>query len=232
MNLGRPIFLAGALLLAALSINVWLWRQHQPLPEIQGVYIPGAKGLADFQLQDHHQQPFRAKNLTGQWHLLAYGYTHCPDYCPTLLHELVQLEQKLKQRPETLQILFYGIDHQRDEPNQLATYLTYFSDSFIGLSAIDKPTEALALEDSLGIIYQLETPEAGSAEASGYSVAHGTSLYLLNPEGKLQAVLQPSISPSGIATFNADQLLQDYLRVRAYQEQSTTTDRIATTHSP
>ena len=189
-------------------------------PQIQGVLLPDARKLPDFELLDHNHDVFSNKDLVGSWHLISYGFTTCPDICPTTLSQLATLLRDLRdQGIDDLTVLFYSVDHRRDTTDQLATYLPFFDASFIGLTYEDGDTGAhLPFEKGLGIVARL-VPSDGQALAAGgndYQVLHGVTLYLLNPEGDLQAIFQPDSQPGGDHGFDPDTLKRDYLAVRAY----------------
>jgi len=185
--------------------------RYQPLPRIQGVYLNPAAELAPFELRDHHNQAFTPAKLRGQWHLLSYGYTHCPDICPMTLVRLSELVQRLRQnnRYPDLQVLFYSVDPKRDKPKQLAQYVPYFHPEFIGLTQAPKAADkAQAFEQSLGIIGQVDSKTG--------DVSHGVRLFLLNPKGRLQAVFEPESRLTGPPDFDTDQLFQDYVKAREH----------------
>lgn len=193
-----------------------LWFRPASPPQIQGVLLGQGRELADFELIDHRNRPFSNADLEGQWHLLSYGFTTCPDICPTTLHELTEFADALESREQAMpQILFYSVDYRRDTPQQLASYLHYFDPDFLGLTHRDNPDNPhLPFERSLGIVFEL-IPEGGSPEAN-YQVSHGLTLFLINPAGELQAVFQPDTPRGGAPHFDPDRLLNDYLAVREY----------------
>lgn len=199
-----------ALLLAGLS-GFYAIDRYQPLPRIQGVYLNPAAKLVPFELRDHRNQAFTTTNLKGQWHLISYGYTHCPDICPMTLVRLAKLVERLEQRNRysDLQVLFYSVDPARDKPKQLAQYVPYFHPDFIGLTqAPEAADRAQAFEQSLGIIGQVDTQTG--------NVSHGVRLFLLNPKGRLQAVFEPESKLTGPPDFDVNQLFRDYLKIREY----------------
>lgn len=205
----------GAILLLA---AVLLSARPPALPRIEGVFISEPKPLAPFRLLDQHNRIFSNADLMGQWHLVAYGFTTCPDICPTTLAELAALEQGLQQQGrDDLDILFYSVDHRRDTPAQLASYLPYFSQDFLGLThRDDNANQHLGFEQGLGIAYRLVPAADPAASADDYEVSHGVNLLLLNPAGELQAVFQPVTGSSGNPRFNPQRLVRDYLAIRDY----------------
>ncbi len=191
------------------------------LPLINGVIIPDSKPLNNFTVLDQHNRQFSNNNLLGKWHLLTYGYTNCPDICPTTLNVLAKLSRRLEKEQEyhDLGILFYTIDHQRDTVQHLEKYLPFFDDAFIGLTYRENmEVSALELEKGLGMISIL-TPvtDDGQIEVYGsYRVSHGFMLYLINPLGHLQAVFKPSKRIGGENFFDEAKLYNDYVSIRRY----------------
>lgn len=171
-----------------------LWRNSSPQIELAtGTYLEPARALPDFSLIDQRGAPFGPRNLDGHWSLLFFGYTNCPDFCPTTLMTLAAMEKNLRAegaiRP---QVVFISVDAQRDTPQQLAKYVPYFDPSFIGVTASDQPTiEALARK--LGVAVAI-VPGAGG----GYTVDHSGVLFVIDPAGKIAAELTGPFTPSAL----------------------------------
>ncbi|MCP4212824.1 MAG: SCO family protein [Halieaceae bacterium] len=190
-------------------------------PLIQGVLLPKARALQPFELLDHHNRVFDNEALRGRWHIVSYGFTTCPDICPTTLNQLVSVNNLLdaQGRGKDLRVLFYSVDHRRDTVDQLASYMPFFDKSFVGLThADDSENPHLPFEKGLGIVAQL-IPRMGedtNPADNEYDVNHGVTLFLLNPEGKLQAIFEPDYRGAGFHTFNPERVAQDYLKIRDY----------------
>ncbi len=204
----------------AVVIAIILLSQPGSPPEIQGVLLPQARQFPEFQLLDHNNQNVSQQDLMGQWHLVSYGFTTCPDICPTTLSQLATVNQRLKALGHTdLRVLFYSVDHRRDTVAQLASYVPFFDADFLGLTHLDDSKNLhLPFEQGLGIVAQL-VPATGAdvdPAANEYQVNHGVTLFLINPKGELQAIFQPEINQSGAHTFSPDTLLRDYLAIRNY----------------
>jgi protein SCO1/2 len=187
-------------------------------PKINGVVIPQAQSLKSFSLVSHQNTVYNNQSLQGNWHILSYGYTDCPDICPTTLALLAQVEQKVIASGQytDLDILFYTIDPQRDTVAKLAQYIPFFSSRFIGLTPSAQSNSYTAFEQSLGIQGVLTPLPADNSDFKGYSVSHGVTLYVLNAEGKLQAILKPDVNKQGIHSFDSDKIYQDYRALRYY----------------
>ncbi|HEY1309740.1 MAG TPA: SCO family protein [Pseudolabrys sp.] len=162
-----------------------------------------ARQLADFSLIDQQGRPFGPAELRGHWSLLFFGYTNCPDFCPTTLATLAAMEKRLRAEhaPVVPQVIFVSVDAKRDTPAQLAKYVPYFDPHFIGLTAADQPSvEAVARR--LGVAVSIQPSEDGN-----YTVDHSGAIFVLNPDGRLNAILT--------GPFTVAALLDDLQRIVA-----------------
>lgn len=215
------------LVLLLFAAALYIGRPAPP-PQIQGVLLPEGRGLPDFLLLDHHNRRFTPRDLAGRWHLVSYGFTFCPDVCPTTLVQLVELVRRLDARGhDDLRVLFYSVDHRRDTADKLATYLPFFHPDFLGLTHLDDNGDRhLPFEKGLGIYAELIPQSDDSYLTGGYQVTHGLQLFLINPQGQLQAVFEPARNPPSAAVqgvqpatgyfFDAEQILRDYLAIRDF----------------
>ncbi|HEY3656748.1 MAG TPA: SCO family protein [Steroidobacteraceae bacterium] len=181
-----------------------LWRHAAaPVELATGTYVSPSRALPDFSLIDQHGQPFGAAKLRGSWSMMFFGYTNCPDFCPTTLTTLAALEKRLRAAaaPVRPQVVFVSVDAKRDTPEQLAKYVPYFDPEFIGLTAADQTViEAVAAKLGVSVII---TPKADGT----YTVDHSGAIFVLNPEGKLTAILT--------GPFSVDALQADFQRIVA-----------------
>jgi protein SCO1 len=212
-------FLLANITIAAMAALVLLNRPATP-PQIQGVLLPEALEVPKFRLLDHHNQVFTNEDLQGRWHLVSYGFTTCPDICPTTLSQLGVVNRKLQeQNRHDLRVLFYSVDHRRDTVAQMASYVPFFDPTFIGLTHLDSSDNPhLPFEQGLGISARLQPatgPDVDPAD-NGYEVMHGVTLFLINPQGELQAIFEPDNNQTGPQNFNPDTVLRDYLAIRSY----------------
>ncbi|TQV85551.1 SCO family protein [Aliikangiella coralliicola] len=223
MNITKKVtlsFLVMALVLFSISA-VLLQSPEKKAPVINGVVIPKAKSLNQFSMIDHRNNIFNNQQLEGRWHLVSYGYTHCPDICPNTLNILAGVVEKLESenKADDLKVLFYSIDPKRDTVSHLAEYIPFFHKDFIGLTYVDEMQEsAQAFEQSLGMISVLTPIENSDVNPvyESYTVSHGVMLYLLNPQGNLQAVFKPEKGEGGVQHFTVQKIYADYLAVRNY----------------
>src|SRR5580658_7819798 len=120
-----------------------IWSPPRPpLALASGTILAPARPLADFSLIDNQGRSFGAANLRGHWSLTFFGYTDCPDYCPTTLTTLAALEKQLRadKALAPLRVIFVSVDAKRDTPAQLEKYVPYFDPEFVGLTAPDQST--------------------------------------------------------------------------------------------
>ncbi|MFT5605527.1 MAG: protein SCO1/2 [Paracoccaceae bacterium] len=188
------------------------------LPQVHGVFLPEAHELPEFELLDHNDTLFTKREIVGRWYLVSYGFTSCPDVCPTILSDLVNVADQLAD-DDSLRFVFYSVDHRRDTPLKLASYLSYFNPAFIGLTHRDGNDDRhLPFERELGIVSKLVVDE--SVDPSYYEVNHGIALFLINPDAALQAVFTPSFSLEAGGSFqhqfDPDTIAGDYLKIRRY----------------
>jgi protein SCO1/2 len=211
-------FIAANAIIAIVAVLVLLNRPAAP-PLIQGVLLPEGRELAAFSLLDHHNRSFTNSELTGRWHLVSYGFTTCPDICPTTLSQLSVVAAALEQQDadDDLRVLFYTVDHRRDTVGQMASYVPFFHPDFVGLTHVDRADNPhLPFEQGLGIIAQLVPVADADPTLNEYQVNHGVTLFLINPDGKLQAIFEPDRSAAGVHSFDPDKVLRDYLAIRGY----------------
>jgi len=176
------------LLSAVAGISLWKVMQGPPQPSNAALMVlPEPRVIADFALVNDEGAPFSLDNLRGHWSLIFFGYTHCPDVCPSTLYDLKLVHEKLAQlngdAASGHQVLFVSVDPERDSPEQLKKYVDYFHSDFIGVTG---PQEQLApLTMQLGIAYRIDEHEAGSEQ---YNVDHSVSVLLMDPQGHLHGV--------------------------------------------
>ncbi len=211
-------FLLANLTVAAVA-GVLLFNQGAAPPQIQGVLLDEAREIPLFELRDHDGSAFSNGDLLGRWHLVSYGFTTCPDICPTMLSSLARFSGQLDEAERRdLQVLFYSVDHRRDTSARMARYVTYFDPGFQGLTHLDDPDNPhLPFEQGLGIVSRLEPvlDEAG-VPTDEYTVSHGVTLLLLNPRGELQAVFKPDNRGPQQHSFDVQTLLRDYRAIRRH----------------
>lgn len=187
-----------AALVLGIAAALWATGESRPPtpPELVNVVLPDPRPIPAFSLIDNHGEPFDAARLQDHWTFLFFGYTHCPDICPTALLTLTQARSKLEGAPAALdgaQFLFVSVDPKRDTPEYLNTYVQYFHPDFIG--ATGERGDIDRLVQLAGAVYMFE----GDTSSSDYIVNHSATLYLIDPQGRLYARISPPHEPGEIA---------------------------------
>jgi protein SCO1/2 len=150
-------------------------------------------GGGDFRLIDQNGRPFELARERGKVVLLYFGYTLCPDACPTMLSKLVRVYQLLGKDASRVETVFVSVDPQRDKPAKLKEYLGYFAIPAVGLTGPKEQIDRAV--HRYGARYQI----TDSGSAAGPLVDHSTSLYLIDPKGDLRHTFQHDERPEVIA---------------------------------
>ncbi|WP_448212570.1 SCO family protein [Colwellia sp. MEBiC06753] len=194
----------------ALACGGWMYATlSQPDMPKTALYYSQARTIEPFTLTDHHDQPFTKQNLTGKWSWVFFGYTSCPDVCPTTLQKLNFIYDELKAIANNSQVLLVSVDPNRDTTEKLAQYIGYFNQEFIALNADHSVLFPFAR--NLGLMYAI----ADDTEQENYLVDHSASIVLINPEGKIAAIFKPEIVLGEVPTIDEEDLLADFARIVA-----------------
>jgi len=184
-----------AVALAATLAGVWLadiYREHDSravlLPNQVITLFPDPKPLTAFALTDHKNRVFDLASLKGKWSFLFFGFTHCPDICPTTLAVLARARDNIAKNTvgaEDIQFVFISVDPNRDTASKLRQYVDYFDTTFLGVTGNDAQIRNLA--GQLGAAYQV----AIKPGMENYPVYHSTAVFLLDPRARYHAVFTP-----------------------------------------
>lgn len=155
--------------------------------------ITGANFGKDFHLTDHNGKARSLADFKGKVVVLFFGYTHCPDVCPTTLAEFALVVKQLGLDAKKVQVLFVTVDPERDTPQLLAQYVPSFNPSFLGLYGDAVATAAVAKE--FKIVYQ---KVAGSGSGN-YTMDHSAGTYLFDQTGRLRLFVSYGQGPAVLA---------------------------------
>lgn len=183
--------------------SIYINQGHGSLEDVSATVLRDAKPLPKFVLEDHFGNGFTNKNLKNQWSIVFFGYTHCPDICPTTLALLNQVDQVLKKEKGIIlpKTIFISVDPERDTIEQLTDYVTYFNPEFIGVTGSMENLQVLT--KSLGIVFGKE----GDDESNDYEVYHTARILLVDPKARLKALFS---SPHDV-----NQIASDYIKIIA-----------------
>lgn len=162
-------------------------------PTFHATNLSGADWGKDFSLTDPSGQPRRLADFRGKVIVLFFGYTQCPDVCPTTLAAMRDAIKLLGDDAARVQVLFVTLDPARDTPELLAAYVPLFDPSFIGLRGDDATIAALAKE--FKVFY---TKQPGPTPDT-YSIDHSTGSYAFDPQGRLRLLLRHGETPANVA---------------------------------
>ncbi|MXY49251.1 MAG: SCO family protein [Gemmatimonadetes bacterium] len=191
--------LSGLATLVAAGLLLFPGCRAEPPPPPQ-IDIPelldyGERFGGDFMLTDQDGERFDLSEHRGDAFLIFFGYTYCPDACPLMLSKLAAVYDVLDLEPgQRVRTIYVTVDPRRDTPKQLGDYLAYFSTVDVrGLTGSREEIDAVA--ERYGVLYKLQQPN----EAGHYLVAHTTTLFLVDREGRLRYRFHPSDTPEYIA---------------------------------
>jgi len=189
------LLLVSITVLALLFINRPTSQKGVPA-ELLGVMRPETRELTAFTLIDQNDQEFKLDRFAGSWNFVFFGYTYCPDICPTTLSTLTSVFSQLEKSGEPAQNLnafFISVDPQRDNPEKLAGYMTYFNKTFMGVTGKKQQIDDFARQFGAGYIIE---PERGPGN---YLISHTSSIFLVDPKARIMAHFSPPHDPETIA---------------------------------
>ena len=149
-------------------------------PSFAAVDITGAEYARDFALTDHNGQPRSLKDFAGKVVVLFFGYTQCPDVCPTAMLEMAEVKRLLGKDGDRVQGLFVTVDPQRDTPAVLKAYMEAFDPGFLALYTTPEKLETLAKE------FKVYYKKVDGQTPTSYSMDHSAGSYVYDTHGKLR----------------------------------------------
>lgn len=212
-------FIYGIIALISISAGAvgfhLITQTKQLLPPEYALHYKQARPISAFTLTDELGQPFNNTQLLDKWSLVFFGYTSCPDVCPTTLQNLNFIYEDLTTIASNSQVLLVSVDPKRDTTEKLEQYIGYFNPNFKALRA--DHDVLFPFSRNLGLMYaitskdEIEVPEGDES----YWVDHSASLVLINPAGKISAIFRPEQAVGEVPTIDNDKLLSDYQKIVA-----------------
>ena len=185
--------------IGVISLVLGLWVSQQILmsnndnrvpKNLDATVLPNARPLVGFSLYDHDKKTFSPAQLKGHWSFLFFGFTNCPDVCPTTLKVMQSVWKTLPTKtgePGHPKLYFVSVDPDRDKAEILKQYVQYFNPEFNGVTG--KLDELDKLTNQIGILYGYD--EKDSDNDDDYIVNHSAQLILVDPKGRMRAVISP-----------------------------------------
>src|SRR6185503_9615592 len=188
----RQALIPYLLLVAALAGGV-LWYESNQVPGLGRVVTTGQADVGGpFQLTDQHGKRVSEQDFRGRYMLIYFGYSFCPDVCPTTLAVMAQALEKAGDRARRVTPVFITIDPERDTPQVLDDYMKAFGPSFVGLTG-----SAAEIKDVLKK-YRVSAAKK-PLDGGGYGMDHSSVLYLMGPNGKMISFYDEAVSPDDLA---------------------------------
>ncbi|MDH4259310.1 MAG: SCO family protein [Gammaproteobacteria bacterium] len=185
MNRRTALFLVLAAALAG-AATAWMMTRRAAAPQAleQATLFDAARPVPQFELADQAGRPFNRDSLRGQWTLMFFGFTNCPDVCPTTLATLADARRLLADLPaaELPVVALVTVDPARDTPQALGRYVAHFDEHFLGVTGSPEAIEVLTHD--LGVAVSIG-PES---EDGYYTVDHTAAIFLIDPAAAFTAV--------------------------------------------
>jgi len=201
------VALAAGLILARFLIPA----EQAALEPVNATWLRAPRPLPEFELLSHSGQAFSKENLAGNWSILFFGFANCPDVCPTTLATLNRVVDGIAdQGKRPPRVIFVSVDPMRDSVDKLAAYVPYFNPDFIGLTGEFARIQNLTRELGVAVNYSpiKQTGSGQEDQLQNYSVDHSTTLFLIDPDGRLSGIFS--------APHITEQIIDDYLIITGH----------------
>ena len=180
-------------LFLALTVGLLLSACEPAAPVFKGIELTGAEYARGFNMKDIDGHSRTLDEFKGKVVVVFFGYTQCPDVCPTTMAELAQVKKSLGADGDKVQGIFITVDPERDTPELLKAYLASFDKSFIALRGSDDETR-IAAKEFMAFYAKVPGKEAGS-----YSMDHTAASYIFDPQGRIRLFEKYGLGPQALA---------------------------------
>jgi protein SCO1/2 len=181
----------GVLAVFAVATAIFINASSGDAYAFAGGEIKPARAAAPIDLTDQNGQPFTLDQVDGKVALVYFGYTTCPDLCPTTLSDFTAIRAELGEQADQVEFVMVTVDPERDSSARLKEYLGFFDDSFIGLRGDDAQTQSV--KESYGVVSnRVEYPES----ATGYLVDHTSLIYVIDQQGRFRLTYPYGTDPA------------------------------------
>jgi protein SCO1/2 len=190
----RRRWIAAALAAAALGLGACERLFSPPKSPFTGIDVTGAEMGGPLRLTDHEGRPRTLEDFRGKAVVVLFGFTHCPDVCPTALSDMAKAVRALGDRERDVQVLFVTVDPARDTAEVLRQYVPAFHPAFIGLRGSEAEVAAVTKDFK---VYANQRP---GKTAETYTVDHSAQSFVFDREGRLRLLLPPNMASAAIAS--------------------------------
>lgn len=206
--MNKVLYIIVAVIAASVGLVVFLKATTGEQPE-HALYYQQARDIKPFEMTDHQGKAFSNSQLTGKWSWIFFGYTSCPDVCPTTLQELNFAYPDFKTLADNTQVILVTVDPKRDTQEKLAQYIAYFNEEFFALRAGHDVLFPFAR--NLGLMYAITGDDENAPD--NYLVDHSASIVLINPQGKISAIFKPQHQLGEVPSIDRELLLSDFQKI-------------------
>lgn len=201
----KTLALVGVGILAVgigVAAGMWSSFNTEDVPEIAGFVYPQPRVMSPVTLTRQDGTAFTLDSLRGKWTFVYFGYSYCPDVCPTTLAELARAQKLLAAAGQDSdnQYVFVSVDPKRDTPAHLARYVSYFNKKFIGVTGARAALNTFTRE--VGVAYDFPDGTKGN----NYTVSHTSLVALFDPQARLHAIFTPP--------HKAEAIVEGYRKIR------------------
>jgi protein SCO1/2 len=196
-HMGPKNLIVAIVLGGALAAGIFVATQVNKPANLQTAFVlPQPNALPDFSLLDQSGDRVNADTFRGQWDLVFFGFTHCPDICPTTLQVLASAKRDLIETgARTLpRVVLVSVDPERDTPELLGRYVDYFGEGNLGVTGELEGIKTLTA--ALGIYFEKAPTDDGN-----YGVDHSAAVLVINPDGEFSALFS---APHTVANYVHD----------------------------
>jgi protein SCO1/2 len=186
--------LLAAALAAALALALAGCDRAPAKSPFQGIDVTGSPMGADFRLTDHNGKERTLADFRGKVVVVAFGFTHCPDVCPTTLASLASAVKQLGDDAAGVQVLFVTVDPKRDTLELLRQYVPAFHPQFLGLGGTPDAVVRTTKD------FKMYVQERAGTTPGNYTIDHSTQIYAFDRSGKVRLVIAHGAAPAAIAS--------------------------------
>lgn len=170
-----------------------LWSCAPDKPKFNSVNLTGADFARDFSLKDHNGRLRSLRDFKGKILAVFFGFTHCPDVCPTSMAEMAEVKRLLGADGDKLQVAFISVDPQRDTPEIMKAYMANFDSSFLALCPTEEELASLAKE------FKIYYKKVEGKTPTSYTMDHSAGTYVFDTQGRIRLYGRYGTGPKPLA---------------------------------